>query len=243
MRRFKVRLRKPLGTRPTRPHLLEKRGRITRAPGRKRGFWRLLTITARFFCFLLPAAALLIFLAKDSLNPSPAEVSVAVAARSGNSGKLYRVNEQGIKYSGAADISLMVKADVISHVDGDTVKVRIHNPPTGIDEKETIRLLGVNAPETKHPSKPVEYFGREASEFTRGALLNKQVYLAFDWDLRDQYGRLLAYIYTSQGQCFNARLISEGYARAYTYFAFQFMDEFRGLDQQARKEKRGLWAE
>ena len=154
---------------------------------------------------------------------------------------LYRVNQHGIQTSGAADISKMIRAEVKSHIDGDTVKVYISNPPRGLNKSETIRMLGVDTPETKHPSKPVEYFGREASEFTRRALLGKQVYLAFDWNLRDKYGRLLAYIYTAQGQCFNVRLIREGYAHAYTHFTFQFMDEFRRFEQEARRAKRGLW--
>jgi micrococcal nuclease len=135
----------------------------------------------------------------------------------------------------------MVRAEVSGAVDGDTVKVRIPNPPPGLEPTETIRLLGLDTPETVHPAKPVQYFGKEASAFTRASLLGKPVYLAFDWDLRDRYGRVLAYIYTAPGECFNARLIREGYAHAYTRFPFQFMDEFRALEQEARREQRGLW--
>jgi micrococcal nuclease len=107
---------------------------------------------------------------------------------------------------------------------------------------ETIRLIGVDTPETVHPSRAVERFGKEASDFTREGLLGKPVYLAFDWDLRDRYGRLLAYIYTGDGACFNARLIREGYGFAYTRFPFQFLEEFRALAKQARGDNRGLWA-
>jgi micrococcal nuclease len=101
----------------------------------------------------------------------------------------------------------------------------------------------VDTPETVHPSRPVERFGKEASDYTKGRLLNKPVFLAFDWDLRDHYGRLLAYIYTADGDCFNARLIRDGYGHAYTRFTFQFMEEFRGLEREARERKRGLWGE
>jgi micrococcal nuclease len=66
--------------------------------------------------------------------------------------------------------------------------------------------------------------------------------LAFDWDRRDRYGRLLAYIYSPGGDCHNAALIREGYAHAYTSYSFQFVDEFRALEQEARREKRGLWS-
>jgi micrococcal nuclease len=136
----------------------------------------------------------------------------------------------------------MVRAEVVGHVDGDTVRVRIANPPPELKVVETIRLIGVDTPETVHPNRPVERFGREASDFTKARLLNTRVRLAFDWDLRDRYGRLLAYIY-SGGECFNALLIREGYAHAYTRFTFQFMDEFRALEHEAREERRGLWGQ
>jgi micrococcal nuclease len=168
---------------------------------------------------------------------------------------LYRVNlvpdpasgAEGLESYITADISRMVKAEVVDHVDGDTVRVRIFSNagavPAELGLVETIRLLGVDTPETVHPSRPAERFGKEASSFTKAWLLNTQVYLAFDWDLRDRYGRLLAYIYTASGECFNALLIREGYAHAYNRFTFQFMDEFRVLEQEARRKKRGLWAQ
>jgi micrococcal nuclease len=159
-------------------------------------------------------------------------------------GDPYRVNVTGIKTSGEADVRRMARAEVSAHVDGDTVRVRFTDPPRGLGEVETVRMLGVDTPETVHPNRPVEYFGKAASDYTKARLLNQTVYLAFDWDLRDRYGRLLAYIYTGDGagvSCFNAELIREGYAHAYTSFAFQFADEFRALEQEARQSGRGLW--
>jgi micrococcal nuclease len=135
----------------------------------------------------------------------------------------------------------MVSAEVVDLVDGDTVRVRINAPPGELNLVETIRLLGVDTPETVHPSRPVERFGREAGDYTKRALLGKRVYLAFDWDLRDRYGRLLAYIYTAGGECFNAALIRDGYGYAYVRYVFQFMDEFKALEQEARSARRGLW--
>jgi micrococcal nuclease len=166
---------------------------------------------------------------------------------------LYRVNrardplsgDEGLGTYAAADLRLMTEADVIGHVDGDTVRVRVETGglPAELGVVEIVRLIGVDTPETVHPSRPVERFGEAASAFTQAALLNTRVYLAFDWDLRDRYGRLLAYVYTSNGECFNAALIREGYASAYTRYAFQFMDEFRALEQEARARKRGLWGD
>jgi micrococcal nuclease len=168
---------------------------------------------------------------------------------------LYRVNQapdpksgrEGLGSYTRADLRRMVRAEVVGHVDGDTVRVRIASNngeiPAELRVVETVRLLGVDTPETVHPNRPVERFGKDASDFTRSQLLGKTVYLAFDWDIRDRYGRLLAYIYLSDGECFNALLIREGYAHAYTLFTFQFMDEFRALEQEARSGKRGLWGD
>jgi micrococcal nuclease len=156
--------------------------------------------------------------------------------------ELYRVNIFDLKKSSDANIDLMLQANVIKHIDGDTVRVRFSNPPKGLSSEETIRLLGVDTPETVHPNKAAQRFGKEASEYTENSLLGKDVYIAFDWSLRDRYKRLLAYIYTESGSCFNAILIQEGYGHAYLRYPFQFMEEFKLLEQEARQQKRGLWA-
>ena len=159
-----------------------------------------------------------------------------------NTAELYQVNKAELKNSSAANINRMLKAEVVGHIDGDTVRVRIPNPPEDLYVLETIRLLGVDTPETSHPDLPVQYFGEEASNFTRDILLGREVFLAFDWDLRDRYGRLLAYIYTAPGHCFNTLLISEGYGHAYIRYPFQFMNEFEDLEREAKRYNRGLWA-
>jgi micrococcal nuclease len=179
-------------------------------------------------------------------NPPVLPGATSADPATGDAG-LYRVNLPltgggALSQSSRADISRMVPALVSRHTDGDTVRVTIANPPPGIAGAETIRMIGVDTPETVHPSRPVERFGKEASDYTKSRLLGKPVLLAFDWDIRDRYGRLLCYIYTEEG-CYNAELIREGYAHAYTRFAFQFMDEFRALEQEARTARRGLWGE
>ncbi|MHB9293354.1 putative micrococcal nuclease [Hollandina sp. SP2] len=155
---------------------------------------------------------------------------------------LYRVDIETLTESRQGDTARMLPAEVGYSIDGDTIKVRISNPPAGLETGETIRMIGVDTPETVHPDTPVQDFGPEASAFTKEQLQGKQVYLAFDWDLRDRYGRLLAYVYTGDGTCFNARLIQEGYAYAYLYFPFQFMEEFASLEQAAKEQHRGLWS-
>ena len=76
---------------------------------------------------------------------------------------------------------------VVQVIDGDTIRTRM------VGQEHTIHLIGVDTPETKHPTKAVEYFGREASDFRRANLQGKTVRLKKDrtGDTRDRYGRLL----------------------------------------------------
>jgi micrococcal nuclease len=154
---------------------------------------------------------------------------------------LYRVNEEGVTASNGADVSRMLEAYVRRVVDGDTIVVEIENPPSPLRKEERVRLLGVDTPETVDPRRPVERFGKEASRLTKETLEKETVYLAFDWDLRDRYGRLLAYVYLGKGRCYNAMLIGLGYGHAYLQYPFQFIEEFRDYEKTARTKKLGLW--
>jgi len=159
----------------------------------------------------------------------------------GGAGEIYRVTIAGVKKSGEADISKMLRAKVVRHIDGDTVELEFENPVPPIEKKEKIRMIGVDTPETVHPKKEVEFFGAEASNFTKKNLLGETVFIALDRDTRDKYGRLLAYIYLKDGDCFNAKLIRKGMAHCYTRFPYQFMEEFRLYEKTARERKKGLW--
>ena len=121
-------------------------------------------------------------------------------------------------------------------IDGDTLQVRFQG------KRYTVRLIGVDTPETTHPTKAVEYFGSEASAFTKRHLEGKTVRLAKDHagDTVDRYGRRLRYVYLD-GDNFNARLIREGYAHAYRRFPFSKRKEFIRLEKEARQRRRGLW--
>lgn len=154
---------------------------------------------------------------------------------------LYRVNEQNIAKVADVKVRKLLKVKVLRKVDGDTVIVHIDNPPAELKASERVRMLGVDTPETVKEGTPVQYYGPEASDFTQKQLEGKTVYLAFDWDLRDNYDRLLAYIYTADGQCHNALLVEQGYGRAYLTHKFQFLEEFRTLQDVAKQNKRGLW--
>ena len=129
-------------------------------------------------------------------------------------------------------------AVVVRVIDGDTITVQIAGAI------RTIRLIGVDTPETKHPTKAVQFFGREASAFTQAALDRKTVELVTDpeGDQVDRYDRLLRYVYLD-GKNFNARLIREGYATAIRTFPYSRKREFLALEAQARQARRGIWAD
>ncbi len=67
-----------------------------------------------------------------------------------------------------------------------------------------VRYIGINTPKTKHPTKGVEYFGKEAAEANRKLVAGKRVSLEFDVQQRDRYGRLLAHVYLENGNFVNA---------------------------------------
>ena len=129
-----------------------------------------------------------------------------------------------------------ISAHVERVIDGDTIHVRVEG------KRYTVRLIGVDTPETKHPTRAVQYFGQEASAFTKAALEGKTVLLQKDrtGDTVDRYGRWLRYVLLD-GQNFNARLIRDGYAHAYRRFPFSKRTEFIQLEEQARQRGIGLW--
>jgi len=129
---------------------------------------------------------------------------------------------------------------VVKVIDGDTINVNIG----GITE--TIRLIGINTPETVDPRKPVECFGIEASNKAKELLTNKKVRLEADptQGERDKYDRLLRYIWLEDGTFFNKKMISDGYAYEYTYDTpYKYQAEFKQAETEARLAKRGLWAD
>jgi micrococcal nuclease len=70
----------------------------------------------------------------------------------------------------------------------------------------------------------------------------KDVRLEFDWQQRDKYGRLLAYVYLPDGSFLNAEIIKQGYGFAYTRYPFKYLEEFRHYEKAAREHGAGLWS-
>jgi micrococcal nuclease len=132
------------------------------------------------------------------------------------------------------------KYEVQKVVDGDTLTILYNNVPT------KVRLIGINTPETVDPRRPVECFGKEASDRMKSLAGGKSVYLETDdtQGVYDKYGRLLAYVYTEDGQMLNRKMIAEGYAYEYTYLhPYRYQKEFKEYQAFAKNSKQGLWAD
>ncbi len=123
-------------------------------------------------------------------------------------------------------------------VDGDTLDLDMEG------KRVRVRLIGINTPETVDPRRPVECFGKEASNKAKEILLGKWVSVESDptQDAYDKYGRKLLYVYTSDGTLFNKQMIEEGYAHEYTYrYPYKYQQEFKTREREARTQERGLW--
>ncbi|MEO7176090.1 MAG: thermonuclease family protein [Saprospiraceae bacterium] len=122
--------------------------------------------------------------------------------------------------------------------DGDTFW--IYN---GTGEGEKIRLIGVDAPESRNVFKKKQgYYGKEAKVYLTNLLKGKHVKLEFDVDRLDQYGRTLAYVYLIDGTFVNEALVKNGYAMVMTVPPnVKYADLFLKLQIEARENNRGLW--
>ena len=124
-------------------------------------------------------------------------------------------------------------------VDGDTIWVDNNG------KRQKIRMIGMDAPESVDPRKPVQCFGLEASAQAKTILGGQSVYLETDpsQDAVDKYGRTLAYVWTSSGRLFNLAMIVNGYAHEYTYdLPYRYQQDFKAAEDDARTHERGLWS-
>lgn len=125
-------------------------------------------------------------------------------------------------------------------VDGDTIKIILKN------QKEILRLLAVDTPESVHPTKEVEYYAKEASDFTCNAVKNaKTIEIEYDdnSDKKDKYGRLLVWLFID-GELFQQKLIENGYAKtAYLYGEYKYTSSLQNTEKLAKEKKIGIWNE
>lgn len=121
-------------------------------------------------------------------------------------------------------------------IDGDTIEVNLNG------KLEKVRMLLIDTPETVHPRRPAQPYGKEASDFTQKLLLNKEVKLEKDQEDKDKYGRLLRYIYV-EDQSVQELLLTEGLARVAVYPPnTKYEQKYRELQDQAKAKKIGIWS-
>jgi len=125
---------------------------------------------------------------------------------------------------------------VLEIVDGDTIKV---------NEIGTLRLIGIDTPETKDPRKVVQCFGKEASNNAKNLLSGQKVYLEFDKSkpILDKYQRTLAYVFREDGYFYNLETVKDGFAHSYREYPHPKLDEFNSAENSARNDKKGFWAD
>lgn len=143
------------------------------------------------------------------------------------------------------------QAKITSVTDGDTVTAQAGS------KSYKVRLIGVDTPETVHPSKPVSFYGKEASNFTKENLTGRYVYLEKDVSETDKYYRSLRYVWLSlpenlaypsfedvRDKMFNGILLREGYATLATFPPdVKYLDYFRKIAKTASLKEIGLYNE
>jgi micrococcal nuclease len=126
-----------------------------------------------------------------------------------------------------------IPATVEAVVDGDTLET----------SEGTVRLIGVDTPETVDPDQPPEPGGEEASDFTTDALESEEVELELGEETKDDYGRTLAYAWTDEGM-FNEVLLREGYGELLIIEPNDAYEEcLAAAEAAAREEGLGIWGE
>ena len=140
--------------------------------------------------------------------------------------------------SSGATTENKVLVRILTVIDGDTVDIEING------RTERARLIGVNTPETKHPTKPIECFGPEASAYITQLLpKGTDVRIERDTEARDRYGRMLLYLYRNSDNLFiNLDLISRGYGTPMSIEPNTFhRNDFVHAAALAEASNVGLW--
>lgn len=162
------------------------------------------------------------------VSPKPAILQPPGPKPSSESAKL----DSGLQFGTAYKVTKVV--------DGDTIEVDINGVLT------RVRYIGVNTPETVDPRRPVQCFGKEASDENKSLVSGKSVYFERDVSDTDKYGRLLRYVYfkLDDGSFLfvNDYLVRQGYAQVSTYPPdVKYTERFVEAQKQAQQGKHGLW--
>ena len=178
------------------------------------------------------------------MNPKQAIIIIIIAGIA-----YFFGGESVLNFSGnEAGNQDFVQAVIVRAVDGDTAVVKIDG------QEKRVRFLGVDTPETVHPNKPVQFFGKEASNFTKESLNGRRVWLEYDSNPQVRNGRHLAYIWlnnpatinesTMRESMFNAKLLLGGYAKVMIIKPNKrYESEFKKFQEEAKRARLGVWSQ
>lgn len=150
---------------------------------------------------------------------------------------------EGVKTAVTTPTSVPVQKGLVKVtkvVDGDTIHVLLNGKST------TVRIIGIDTPETVDPRKPVQCLGIAASNRAKELLSGKSVVLESDptQDDKDKYGRLLRYVFINGSDDYGLGAIEEGYAHEYTYAVpYKYQTEYKKAEKAAKDARVGLWAD
>ncbi|HEY2477307.1 MAG TPA: thermonuclease family protein [Solirubrobacterales bacterium] len=147
---------------------------------------------------------------------------------------------EALRPPSATGASQRLEGRVVRAVDGDTLEVALDGGAT-----ETVRLIGVDTPETVKPDTPVQCFGPRASAFEHRTVEGRRVRLLTGVEPRDFYGRLLAYVWVEgrpRERFLEVELLRRGLARTLTFHPNdRFADRFESLERKTARAGKGLW--
>jgi len=198
----------------------------------------------------LVGMALLISLAAASCTPSPLTKSAVESRESSapsTTATTPATSTPSAAPSGAPEsVPAAAEAAIVEAIiDGDTLAIRggTEGRVFTSTAQTTVRLLEVDTPETKHPSKPVECFGPQATTFLHKiAPVGSTVWAAPDVERTDRYGRDLLYLWNVDGAFVNLEIVRTGHGRAVLYEPNdRYITQMRVAEVQAKAAKRGLW--
>lgn len=130
---------------------------------------------------------------------------------------------------------------VVSVIDGDTIRV---DCPDGDDSTTRVRLWGIDCPETAKPGRAAQPYANEATDLVRRLCLGREICLRLEpHEIRDKFGRLLAYVDLPDQIMLNEQILLAGLARADDRFSHRYMDWFGHLEERARRERVGIWGD
>lgn len=145
---------------------------------------------------------------------------------------------QSNESSSLSDTKETEKVHVKRVVDGDTL-IAINEQ----NEELKVRLIGIDTPETVKPNTPVQPYGKEASDYSKAQLEDMDVYLEYDKEQEDQYGRTLAYLWLNKNTMHNEQLVQKGLARE-KYYApnGKYRKVFQQAEEQAKDNNENIWS-